>query len=87
MMTGTMYLSAMRQASMATQKQSPGVAAASTGTGASELRPNTRLVVVNAPHNPTGMLPSHAEWRALTDLCAEAGVRLLSDEATEHRQT
>ena len=44
------------------------------------LRPETRLVVVNAPHNPTGMLPTHAEWRALTDLCAEAGVHLLSDE-------
>src|SRR6185503_6185349 len=38
-MTGTMYLSAMRLASSATQKQSPGVEAASTGTGASELRP------------------------------------------------
>ncbi len=35
-----MYLMAMRLASRATQKQSPGVAAASTGTGASELRPN-----------------------------------------------
>jgi aspartate/methionine/tyrosine aminotransferase len=44
------------------------------------VRPETRLLVVNAPHNPTGMLPSHAEWRALTDLCAEAGVHLLSDE-------
>jgi aspartate/methionine/tyrosine aminotransferase len=44
------------------------------------LRPDTRLVVVNAPHNPTGMLPSHAEWRALTELCAEAGVHLLADE-------
>jgi aspartate/methionine/tyrosine aminotransferase len=44
------------------------------------LRPTTRLVVVNAPHNPTGMLPSHAEWRALTELCAEAGVHLLCDE-------
>ncbi len=44
------------------------------------LRPETRLVVVNAPHNPTGMLPSHVEWRALTDLCGEAGVHLLSDE-------
>jgi aspartate/methionine/tyrosine aminotransferase len=44
------------------------------------IRPETRLVVVNAPHNPTGMLPSHAEWRALTDLCAETGVHLLSDE-------
>ena len=44
------------------------------------LRPETRLVVVNAPHNPTGMLPTHAEWRVLTDLCVEAGVHLLSDE-------
>jgi aspartate/methionine/tyrosine aminotransferase len=44
------------------------------------IRPTTRLVVVNAPHNPTGMLPSHDEWRALTELCAETGVHLLSDE-------
>jgi len=44
------------------------------------IRPETRLVVVNAPHNPTGMLPTHAEWRALTELCAEAGVHLLADE-------
>ncbi len=44
------------------------------------LRPTTRLVVVNAPHNPTGMLPTHAEWRELTGLCDEAGVHLLSDE-------
>jgi aspartate/methionine/tyrosine aminotransferase len=44
------------------------------------MRPNTRLVVVNAPHNPTGMLPSTAEWRTLTELCAEAGVHLLADE-------
>ena len=44
------------------------------------IRPETRLVIVNGPHNPTGMLPTHAEWRALTDLCSEAGVHLLSDE-------
>jgi aspartate/methionine/tyrosine aminotransferase len=44
------------------------------------LRPTTRLVVVNAPHNPTGMLPTHAEWRALVELCADAGVHLLADE-------
>src|ERR1700687_3689758 len=37
-MTGTMYLIAMRLASMATQKQSAGVEAARTGIGASELR-------------------------------------------------
>ena len=36
-----MYLIAMRLASSATQKQSPGEDAASTGTGASEFRPNS----------------------------------------------
>ena len=36
-----MYLIAMRLASSATQKQSPGEEAASTGTGASELRPKS----------------------------------------------
>src|ERR1700687_2622191 len=40
MMTGTMYLRAMRQASTAPQKQSPGVDGARIGIGASELRPN-----------------------------------------------
>ena len=44
------------------------------------MHKNTKLVIVNAPHNPTGMLPTAAEWRALTDLCAEAGVHLLADE-------
>ena len=47
---------------------------------AAALRPDTRLVVVNAPHNPTGMLPTQAEWRALTDLCQNAGIHLLADE-------
>src|ERR1700741_4569309 len=44
MMTGTMYLSAMRLASSAVQKQSPGVDGASTGIGASELRLNIALL-------------------------------------------
>lgn len=44
------------------------------------FRPETRLVVVNAPHNPTGMLPTHDEFAALVDACARAGVRLLVDE-------
>jgi aspartate/methionine/tyrosine aminotransferase len=44
------------------------------------IRPETRLVVVNAPHNPTGMLPTHAQWRDLTAACDAAGVHLLADE-------
>jgi aspartate/methionine/tyrosine aminotransferase len=44
------------------------------------FRPETRLVVVNAPHNPTGMLPSEADWRRLATACAEARIRLVADE-------
>ena len=40
MKTGVRYLSAIRQASSVASKQSPGVAAAITGTGDSEFRPN-----------------------------------------------
>jgi aspartate/methionine/tyrosine aminotransferase len=44
------------------------------------LRPDTRLVVVNAPHNPTGMLPTHEQWSRLTGQLARRGVHLLADE-------
>jgi aspartate/methionine/tyrosine aminotransferase len=44
------------------------------------LRPETRLVVINAPHNPTGMLPTHAEWARLTGELADRGIHLLADE-------
>jgi aspartate/methionine/tyrosine aminotransferase len=44
------------------------------------LRPNTRLVVVNAPHNPTGMLPTHAEWAQLTGELDRRGIHFLADE-------
>jgi aspartate/methionine/tyrosine aminotransferase len=48
------------------------------------IRPTTRMVVVNAPHNPTGMLPTQAEWQDLATTCAEAGVRLVADEVYRH---
>jgi aspartate/methionine/tyrosine aminotransferase len=44
------------------------------------LRPSTTAVVVNVPNNPTGALPDQATWRALAELCDDAGVRLVSDE-------
>jgi aspartate/methionine/tyrosine aminotransferase len=44
------------------------------------LRPSTTAVVVNVPNNPTGALPDQATWRALVELCDDAGVRLVSDE-------
>lgn len=44
------------------------------------LRPNTRLVLVNFPHNPTGALPSQAEWQEIVAITREAGCYLFSDE-------
>lgn len=47
---------------------------------AEKIRPNTRLVVVNFPHNPTGFLPSRDEFIALVELVRQSGAYLLSDE-------
>ncbi|MDK1493870.1 pyridoxal phosphate-dependent aminotransferase [Sinorhizobium sp. 7-81] len=44
------------------------------------LKPNTRLVAVNFPNNPTGAIADQATFRALADLCAERGIHLFSDE-------
>ncbi|GBG28404.1 Aminotransferase [Hondaea fermentalgiana] len=40
----------------------------------------TRLVVVNFPHNPTGATLSAAEWDALLDICKSNDAYLFSDE-------
>ena len=45
-----------------------------------QLTPATRLIVVNLPHNPTGMLPDRATYDALVAMAAEAGAHLLIDE-------
>jgi aspartate/methionine/tyrosine aminotransferase len=44
------------------------------------LREPARLVVVNFPNNPTGFLPSAADWQALIELVARSGAYLFSDE-------
>jgi aspartate/methionine/tyrosine aminotransferase len=44
------------------------------------VTPRTRLIVVNAPHNPTGMLLSRADLLELVDIAGDAGATLLSDE-------
>ena len=44
------------------------------------LRPNTRAVIVNTPHNPTGYLMPQADYRALNTLAQERGIMLFSDE-------
>jgi aspartate/methionine/tyrosine aminotransferase len=44
------------------------------------LRPNTRAVILNTPHNPTGYLMPKADYRELNQLLQQHGVMLFSDE-------
>ena len=44
------------------------------------LRPNTRLISINFPNNPTGALPSRVTFDALVELCRERGIWMFSDE-------
>jgi aspartate/methionine/tyrosine aminotransferase len=44
------------------------------------LRPQTKLIAVNFPNNPTGFVPDAATWAGLVELCEERGIRLFSDE-------
>jgi len=44
------------------------------------LRPETRVIAVNFPNNPTGAIADQEIFRALADLCAERGIHLFSDE-------
>jgi aspartate/methionine/tyrosine aminotransferase len=46
----------------------------------SAIRPNTRLVVVNFPHSPTGAQIDLAQLTDIVRLCADRGIRLFSDE-------
>ncbi|MFH8384575.1 aminotransferase class I/II-fold pyridoxal phosphate-dependent enzyme [Kitasatospora sp. NPDC018058] len=44
------------------------------------LRPNTKLLSVNFPNNPTGKVIDAADFTRLVELCEERGIRLFSDE-------
>src|SRR5262249_25005398 len=45
------------------------------------VRPSTRLIVVNTPHNPTGAMLSPQELRRVYELAEQAGATVLCDEA------
>lgn len=44
------------------------------------LRPDTKLLIVNFPHNPTGALPSANDFRRIMAIARERGIRVFSDE-------
>ncbi len=47
------------------------------------ITPRTRAIVVNSPHNPTGMVLSDDDCRALAALAVEAGLLVIADEVYE----
>lgn len=51
---------------------------------AAAITPRTRLIIVNSPHNPTGMVFSQADWLALEQLVSQHGLYCISDEVYEH---
>lgn len=47
------------------------------------ITPQTRLFVMNSPSNPTGMVYSPDEIRALAEVVVESGIHVVSDEIYE----
>ena len=47
---------------------------------AAEIRPNTKLITINFPHNPTGAILPLDRYQALITLCRTHGIYLLHDE-------
>ncbi len=47
---------------------------------AAVIRPNTRMIAISFPNNPTGKQLEHDSFAALVELCRHHGIWLLSDE-------
>ncbi len=47
------------------------------------ITPRTRAIVVNSPHNPTGMVLSDGECRALAAVAVDADLLVIADEVYE----
>ena len=47
------------------------------------LTPDTRLLMVNSPNNPTGWTLTRAEQQTILDRCRQHGIWLLADDAYE----
>jgi N-succinyldiaminopimelate aminotransferase len=48
------------------------------------VTPRTRALIVNSPHNPTGMVASDDELRGLAELAVDADLLVITDEVYEH---
>ncbi|HEY9267425.1 MAG TPA: pyridoxal phosphate-dependent aminotransferase [Mycobacterium sp.] len=48
------------------------------------VTPKTKAIIVNSPHNPTGMVATDDELRALAELAVSADLLVITDEVYEH---
>jgi N-succinyldiaminopimelate aminotransferase len=48
------------------------------------VTPRTKALMVNSPHNPTGMVLSESEVAAIAEIANDAGLLVISDEVYEH---
>jgi N-succinyldiaminopimelate aminotransferase len=48
------------------------------------VTPRTKALIVNSPHNPTGMVCTDAELAAIAELAVEADLLVITDEVYEH---
>ncbi|MBC7754035.1 MAG: pyridoxal phosphate-dependent aminotransferase, partial [Moraxellaceae bacterium] len=44
------------------------------------IKPDTKLVSITTPHNPTGMMIAESDLKLLAKVCQEKGIHLLVDE-------
>jgi LL-diaminopimelate aminotransferase len=44
-----------------------------------DIKPGTKLIMVNYPHNPSGQIASFEWWESLCDFCEKKGIRLFND--------
>ncbi len=51
---------------------------------AAAITGRTRMIIVNSPHNPTGMVLTRGELEAIADLAISHDLLVVSDEAYEH---
>lgn len=62
----------------------PGTFRPDFGKIAAAITPRTRAILVNSPHNPSGMVWTKQEMQALDDLLAPTDILVISDEVYEH---
>jgi methionine aminotransferase len=49
-----------------------------------KISPNTKAIIINTPHNPSGSLLTHEDMIQLTEIVSNTNIFIISDEVYEH---